>query len=193
MPHKQKITLVVKGHHLATTEFGGVREEGAEEAADAMAQASVEIVEDEFRDVSGGLAVVLDLGARHNVGDLEKGRGPVGEVGDEEAVADFGFLAEDEDVRESACLGVLANGLDLKAFPGVEKGIGDQLHQVADKMEELTGGAGTGGDEDFGCLVAGEVGLEFIFRFVCQHLFVLGLHHRLVHFPRVVQRAGDLE
>jgi len=192
MPHKQEITLVMKGHHLATTEFGGVREEGPEEAANAMTQASVEIVEDEFGDVGGGLAMVLNLGARHHVGNLEESCGSVGEMGDEEAVADLGFLTEDEDVCEPACLGMLANGLDLEAFPGIEEGVGNQLHEVTDKMKELSGRARAGGDEDFGCLVAGEVGLEFIFCFVCQDLFVLGLHHRLVHFPGVVQGAGHL-
>ena len=128
MPHKQKITLIMKGHHLAATKLGCVREEGAKEAADAVAQASVKIVEDEFGNMGCGLAMVLDLGARHDIGNLEEGRGSKGEVGDEKAVTDFRFLAEDKDVRESTLLGVLANGLDLEAFPGIEKCVGDQLH-----------------------------------------------------------------
>jgi hypothetical protein len=60
-------------------------------------------------------------------------------------------------------------------------------------MEELPGRAGAGGNENFGRLTAREVGLKFVFCFVGQDLFVLRMHHRLVHFSGVVQCAGYLD
>lgn len=193
MSHKQKVSLIMKRHHLTATKLGCVREERAKKPADTVAQASVEIVEDEFRNMGCGLAMVLDLGARHDIGNLEEGSGPMGKVGDEKAVTDFRFLAEDKDVRESTLLGVLANGLDLETFPGIEKCVGDQLHEVANKMKELPGRAGAGSNENLCRLTAHEVSLKFIFCFVGQDLFVLRMYHCLVYFSGVVQCAGYLD
>ena len=59
-------------------------------------------------------------------------------------------------------------------------------------MEELPGRARAGGNENFGCLTAREVGLKFVFCLVGKDLFVLRVHYRLVHFSGVVQCAGHL-
>ena len=45
---KYEISLVVKGGHLPSYKLGVMREEGSEQASDAVAQPSGEVVQDHF-------------------------------------------------------------------------------------------------------------------------------------------------
>lgn len=77
------VALVVEGHHASALELWVVREQTGEHAGHGVAQAGVEVVENDLRTVVGGLAHAFDVFAEAQRVDLEVGGRAFGQMADQ--------------------------------------------------------------------------------------------------------------
>jgi hypothetical protein len=120
VPEEDEVALIVERHDAPPPECRVLAEERAEHPPDPHAKARREIVEHELGLVRGRLAVALDVLCEDNGGELEGGRGAVGEVADEEAVELAGVLVQDDDISEAVLGGVRDDRFQRATLPLVE-------------------------------------------------------------------------
>jgi hypothetical protein len=61
MSEKDKISLIVEGHNPSSFEFWLLWEQSGKESANSSTQFCVEIIQNQFRIVIGGVTMVMDI------------------------------------------------------------------------------------------------------------------------------------
>lgn len=107
--HKDKVSLVVECHDLPPRELRDVREEGNKEPAYSMAQARAKVVQDQFRRMRAGAAVVVDLLVQPNTGQLEDSRGSCWELYKADRIKAFPGFVDNYQMRILPLDGTLHN------------------------------------------------------------------------------------
>lgn len=80
MSKEDVISLIVEGDHSTAVKFGIVRKQTGEHPSDRVPQSSVEIVQNDFGLMFGGLADALDFFAELQRIDFVVGGGAFGQV-----------------------------------------------------------------------------------------------------------------
>mmetsp|Transcript_4824 Transcript_4824/g.11529 ORF Transcript_4824/g.11529 Transcript_4824/m.11529 type:complete len:227 (-) Transcript_4824:273-953(-) len=178
VPPEEKVPLAVHSYHPTPSELWILGKEARKTAADAHAQASAEVVEDEFRFVSRCGGPVLNLVGKLDARHPKVARRTLGEMHQKHRAGVFFVasklqpLTQDDQVGESPLTRPLADLLDIKVAARVVVGARDELKQCLDKVNEALGRVVVCRDDGLGRLTL-KVLPELILFFVHGHLLIL--------------------